>query len=125
MKKTFVIAATATVLLGAAPSAAQAARPSWSSSGVSGVAASGQYSKTGSSVHIYGKLYDSAGDDQSARIIVRFSGECCAHAITNSNGHGTSVPVDLSSTQAAHLEIQECRGGGIYIWTCGDFNRVY
>lgn len=125
MKKTLAIAATATALLGVTPSAAQAVRPSWSSSGEGGVAASGQYSKTGNSVHFYGKLYDTAGDSKSARLLVRFSGECCAHAITNSRGVGTNVPVDLSSTDAAHLDIKECRGGGIYIWTCGDWKRIY
>ena len=125
MKKSLAIAATATALLAVTPSAAQAARPGWSTSGLTGVWATGQYSKTGNSVHIYGKLYDTAGDDRAARIIVRFSGECCAHAITNSKGNGTSVPVDLSSTQAAHLDIKECKGGGIHLWTCADFIRVY
>jgi hypothetical protein len=126
MKKMLAVAAVAATAVLTVPASAQAVpRPAWSSSGLSGVQASGEYSKTGSSVHFYGKLYDTAGDDKSVRLTVRFSGECCAHAITNSSGNGTSKTVDLTSTDAAHLDIRECKGGGIYVWTCGDFKRVY
>ncbi|WP_092542718.1 hypothetical protein [Actinoplanes derwentensis] len=115
----------ATILLGAMPSAAQAARPKWSSSGVSGVEAKGQYSKSGSRVHIYGTLKDTGGDNKQVRLTVRFSGECCAHSITNKKGVGKSVKVDLTSTRAAHLHVKECKGGGLHIWTCSKWKKIY
>ncbi|MBB4692385.1 hypothetical protein [Paractinoplanes abujensis] len=120
-----VTVAMTTIAVGMLPGVAQAARPSWVSSGLSGVEAKGQYSRTGNSVHFYGNVKDTAGDDKAVKIIVRFSGECCAHAITNKKGVGKSVPVDLSSTKAAHLEVKECKGGGIRLWTCGDYKRIY
>lgn len=126
MKRALAISmALTTVLLGAMPSAAQAARPKWASAGLSGVEAKGQYSRTGSRVHFYGVLKDTGGDNKQVRLTVRFSGECCAHSITNKKGVGKSVKVDLSSTRAPHLDIKECKGGGLHVWKCSKWKRIY
>jgi hypothetical protein len=102
------VAASAVGTLVALPGTAQAARPTWASSGVAGVQASGEYSRTGNSVHIYGRLYDTEADKRWVGLFICFSGEeDCRPIIKNTNGANTSVPVDLKSTHAPHAYVTE------------------
>jgi hypothetical protein len=102
------VAASAVGTLVALPGTAQAARPTWASSGVVGVAASGHYSRTGNSVHIYGRLYDTKADKRWVGLFVCFSGEkWCRPIIKDTKGANTSVPVDLKSTHAPHMYVSE------------------
>lgn len=110
--KLLAAAATASVVLLATPAGADAAaRPAWSSakSGVAGVEAHGNYSRTGSKVHFYGTLTDTGGDKMYAKLLVRFTGECCAHAVINKKGYKKSVKIDLVSSKAPHVEVKEVR----------------
>lgn len=113
----------ATLAISFAAPGAEAAT-GWQSAGLGGVDAHGSYSRTGSTVHFYGRLYDTAADSESVEVLVRFSGECCAHAITNSHGRGSSVPIDLKSTHAAHVDVKEIRYNSIS-YVEGNWHRVY
>ncbi|GAA4345856.1 hypothetical protein [Angustibacter luteus] len=86
----------ATTLL-VAPSGAQAASTSWSSSGLTGVQASGTWYVSGGRLYVTGRLYDTAGDNKWVRLYVHFKKDCCALVVDNKNGNNTSVPFTFST----------------------------
>jgi hypothetical protein len=95
MRRTLMIALAFLLAFAITPQAAQAAT-SWSSSGLTGVQASGTYTYSGGVSRVSGRLYDTSGDSRSVRLLVRFSGECCAKVVNNENGNNTSVAFTLS-----------------------------
>jgi hypothetical protein len=116
---------TAAAVLAMPATAQAAARPTWASSGLSGVQASGSYSRTGNSVHFYGRLYDTSADKRSVGLYVSFTGESSYHYIGDKSGANTSVAIDLSSTKAPHLKVMEVKYTSNNVESAGPWVTIY
>ena len=110
MRKILLTLALAAAALIAVPGTAQAAT-AWASSGLTGVQASGSYSRTGNTVHFYGRLYDTEADKRSVGLYVWFTGESSPayRYVADKSGANTSVAIDLKSTKAPHLKVMEVK----------------